>query len=124
MIGPIKTVGIYVTDQENALAFYRDILGFELRRDLPMGESIRWIEVAPPGAQTCLVLYPRSAMKNWAERRSSAVFHCPDVEGLCNELSTKGVKITMPPSHLPWGTFAMIADPDGNELGLTTQELA
>lgn len=124
MFGPIKTVGIYVTDQDKALAFYRDTLGFELRRDLPMGSSGRWIEVAPQGVQTSLVLYPRAAMKDWAERRSSTVFHCDDVEGTCATLAARGVTITMAPSKLPWGTFAMIADPDGNELGLTSQELA
>ena len=49
MITELHTVGIPVNDQDRALAFYR-ALGFETRRDVPMGEGARWIEVAPPGA--------------------------------------------------------------------------
>ena len=62
MIGPIKTVGIYVRDQERAVEFYTQKLGFEVRRTLSMGPGASWIEVAPPGAQTCLVLYPKAMM--------------------------------------------------------------
>ena len=49
MITELHTVGIPVNDQDRALAFYR-ALGFETRRDVPMGEGARGIEVAPPGA--------------------------------------------------------------------------
>ena len=45
----VRTVGIPVTDQDRALAFYVDTLGFEVRLDLPLGRGSRWIEVAPPG---------------------------------------------------------------------------
>jgi lactoylglutathione lyase len=51
----VHTIGIPVTDQDTALAFYA-ALGFETRRDLPMGEGARWIEVAPPGASVSLAL--------------------------------------------------------------------
>ena len=124
MIGPIKTVGVYVEDQDRAVAFYVEKLGFEVRRRLPMGPNARWVEVAPPGALTCLVLYPRAMMANWAELKPSIVFHCPDVEAACRKLESAGVRVTMPPTPLPWGKFAKFADPDGNEFGLTSQELA
>jgi catechol 2,3-dioxygenase-like lactoylglutathione lyase family enzyme len=52
----VHTVGVPVTDQNRALAFYLDTLGFETRRDFPMGETGRWIEVAPPGATTTIAL--------------------------------------------------------------------
>jgi predicted enzyme related to lactoylglutathione lyase len=52
------------------------------------------------------------------------VFHCPDVEATCADLQAKGVRISMPPKAMPWGIFAMIADLDGNDLGLTSQPLA
>jgi lactoylglutathione lyase len=51
----LHTVGIPVTDQAGALAFYEK-LGFETRLDVPMGEGARWIEVAPPGASVSLAL--------------------------------------------------------------------
>jgi catechol 2,3-dioxygenase-like lactoylglutathione lyase family enzyme len=52
----VRTVGIPVTDQDQALAFYAGTLGFETRLDLPLGEGRRWIEVAPTGATVSLAL--------------------------------------------------------------------
>jgi lactoylglutathione lyase len=52
----IRTVGIPVVDQERALAFYIDTLGFEKRLDVPMGDGARWIEVAPPAAALTIAL--------------------------------------------------------------------
>lgn len=124
MIGPIKTVGIYVEEQQKALAFYTEKLGFQLRRSLPMGPHANWIEVSPPGAQSSLVLYPRSMMTNWAELKPSIVFHCSDVAAVCGKLEAAGVRISMRPTPLPWGMFAKFSDPDGNEFGLSSQELA
>lgn len=59
MIGPIKTVGIYVEDQEKAIEFYAQKLGFEVRRSQPMTPDTNWVEVAPPDGESCLVLYPK-----------------------------------------------------------------
>jgi lactoylglutathione lyase len=52
----IRTVGIPVADQEQALAFYLGTLGFEKRLDVPMGGGARWIEIAPPEAATTIAL--------------------------------------------------------------------
>src|ERR1700733_1089725 len=52
----VRTVGIPVRDQEQALAFYAGTLVFETRLDIPMGEGRRWIEVAPAGAPVSLAL--------------------------------------------------------------------
>jgi predicted enzyme related to lactoylglutathione lyase len=124
MIGPIKTVGIYVDDQPKAQAFWTQKLGFVVRRSIPMGPQANWIEVSPPGAETSLVLYPRSMMAGWEAMKPSVVFQCTDVEGYCKHLEQAGVRLTMPPTPLPWGTFAKFADDDGNEFGLTSQPLA
>jgi lactoylglutathione lyase len=104
MIGPIKTVGINVEDQQKALDFYTQKLGFVVRRSIPMGPGASWIEVSPPGAQTSFVLYPCSMMPNWKELKPSVVFHCADVGATCHRLEGDGVRITMPPTPLPWGT--------------------
>ena len=124
MFGPIKTVGVYVEDQQAALAFYTGTLGFVVRRTLPMGPNAQWLKVSPPGVETSLVLYPRAMMPDWTELKPSVVFHCPDVEGACQRLESLGVRITMPATKLPWGTFAKFADPDGNEFGMTSSKLA
>ncbi|HEY1831198.1 MAG TPA: VOC family protein [Acidimicrobiales bacterium] len=52
----VHTVGIPVSDQDEALAFYAGTLGLEIRLDVPMGEGARWIEVAPPGGGASLAL--------------------------------------------------------------------
>jgi predicted enzyme related to lactoylglutathione lyase len=63
-------------------------------------------------------------MANWMELKPSVVFHRPDVEAACRRLESLGVRVTMPPTPMAWGTFAKLADPDGNEFGLTSQPLA
>ena len=55
-INGIRTVGIPVSDQDRALAFYRDRLGFEVRIDGMFGEGMRWLEVAPLGSPTSVAL--------------------------------------------------------------------
>lgn len=68
MLGPIKTVGIYVEDQQRSVEFYVQKMEFEVRRRMPMGADAEWVKVAPPGVETCLAIYPRSLMPDWAER--------------------------------------------------------
>jgi lactoylglutathione lyase len=55
-ITDVRTVGVPVTDQQRALTFYVETLGFETRLDAPLGEGRRWIEVAPAGATTTIAL--------------------------------------------------------------------
>jgi catechol 2,3-dioxygenase-like lactoylglutathione lyase family enzyme len=52
----VRTIGIPVADQDRALAFYTDVLGFEKRMDASMGDGPRWIEVAPPGSAITIAL--------------------------------------------------------------------
>jgi catechol 2,3-dioxygenase-like lactoylglutathione lyase family enzyme len=54
----VRTVGIPVSDQDRALEFYVDVLGFETLLDVPMGGGTRWIEVAPRGSATTIALVP------------------------------------------------------------------
>ena len=54
----VRTVGVPVTDQERALEFYVEKLGFAKQLDVPFGDGKRWIEVAPPGATTTIALVP------------------------------------------------------------------
>ena len=54
----VRTVGIPVADQDRALEFYVDKLGFAKRLDVPYGDGKRWIEVAPTGATTTIALVP------------------------------------------------------------------
>jgi lactoylglutathione lyase len=121
MIRKLKTQAVYVADQQKALAFYRDQVGFEVRRDFPIGPLGRWIELAPPGAESCILLYPKAMMSDWDRRVPSLVFACDDTLATCGELVKRGVVLLKEPQKMAWGTFASFADLDGNELGLTDQ---
>ncbi|HEX7474952.1 MAG TPA: VOC family protein, partial [Dehalococcoidales bacterium] len=57
MLKKIGTITVQVKDQSKALDYYTRKLGFEKRSDQPMGPGQRWIEVAPPGAETRILLY-------------------------------------------------------------------
>jgi catechol 2,3-dioxygenase-like lactoylglutathione lyase family enzyme len=57
-IAQVGTVMVPVSDQDRAIAFYTDKLGFELRADIPFGKGDRWVEVAPAGAATTIALVP------------------------------------------------------------------
>lgn len=57
-ITQIGTVIVPVADQDRALEFYLDKLGFEKRMDVPYGDGDRWLEVAPPGAATSVAIVP------------------------------------------------------------------
>lgn len=56
----VRTVAISVADQDRAVEFYVDTLGFEKRMDAPIGDGVRWIEVAPRGAAVSISLTPRT----------------------------------------------------------------
>ena len=125
MIGAIKTVGVYVQDPQASLSFFTEKLGFELRRREALGDSGQeWIEVAPASTETCLVIYARSMMKDWTERKTSIVFHCEDIRSECERLANVGVTISMQPTEMEFGTFAAFEDLDGNQFGMTSQALA
>jgi catechol 2,3-dioxygenase-like lactoylglutathione lyase family enzyme len=57
-ITDVLSIGVPVTDQDRALAFYVNTLGFEKRRDMPLPQAGRWIEAAPPGAAVTIALVP------------------------------------------------------------------
>jgi predicted enzyme related to lactoylglutathione lyase len=118
MITHNKGVSIYVDDQQRALDFYTNALGFELRHDEPMGPDARWIELAPPGGETVLVLYPKAIMSDWASRKPSLIFRCADTEATYKVFVAKGVAFTQEPRRMPWGVMALFTDPDGNEFVL------
>src|SRR3954468_14837663 len=80
MIKQVKFVSIPVKDQERALAFYRDKLGFEVTTDAPMGEGGRWIEMRPPGAQTRIVLFTPQGQEDRIGTFSGVSLECDDID--------------------------------------------
>jgi len=57
--------------------FTIDVLGFTLRREMSMGPDANWIEVSPVDGETSLVIYPKSMMKSWNEKKSLVGFPLP-----------------------------------------------
>jgi predicted enzyme related to lactoylglutathione lyase len=57
-ISQVATIIVPVSDQDRAIEFYTGTLGFEKRADIPMGEAMRWVEVAPQGAATTIAIVP------------------------------------------------------------------
>ena len=108
-------MAVYVDDQEKALEFWRDTVGFEVRRRESMGKIGDWLEVAPEGAGSRIVIYPRSAMENWAERKPSIVFECEDARATYDLLKERGVEFDGEPKKMAWGTYVSFRDTDGNE---------
>lgn len=118
----VRTVAIYVADQEKSIRFLTEDLGFEIKSDVAMGPAGRWVQVAPAGAQTHLVIFPRSMMPGWAEQKASLVFKCADTHRATAALKAKGVKFVMDPTQMLWGTFASFEDLDGNRFFLVDTE--
>jgi lactoylglutathione lyase len=85
---------------------------------VPMGNGLFWLEVAPPGAQSGLVLYPKQLMTNWKELRPSVVFICDDIDATCAALKEKSVVFAKELAQMPWGKFASFLDVDDNEFGI------
>jgi lactoylglutathione lyase len=122
-IGDVRTVGVAVTDQDRALEFYLDQLGFEKRLDVPMGGNGRWIEVAPPEATTTIALV---ATQNGvpAGVETGVRFTTGDADAAHAALRAKGVAAD---DVLRWpGVPPMFAfhDQDGNGLEIVEQVLA
>ena len=106
-----------VADQDAALAFYTDKLGWEVRSDQTFGENgeMRWLEVAPPGSTARLALNP--PMRDQPGGGSIGV-ETPDMRAEHERLSAaEGVTITQEPMDMGGAPqmFA-ISDPDGNNI--------
>ncbi|MBA3868001.1 MAG: VOC family protein [Anaerolineae bacterium] len=109
----IDLVAVPVTDQDASLKFYTEKLGFEVRLNIPHFEnpSIRWMQLAPSGAATSMVLAPWVKPENFI----TFILETSSIEADYAELKAKGVNLA-PLVTQPWGTSAMITDPDGNQL--------
>ncbi|MCW3039085.1 MAG: glyoxalase [Solirubrobacterales bacterium] len=113
----ISNIGVAmftVRDQDAAIAFYVEKLGFELRADSPFGESgdMRWVEVAPPGSRARLALNPPMFDEPGG---TSIGVETGDVLGEHARLSALGVDVDPEPMRTPGAPLMfMVRDPDGN----------
>jgi predicted enzyme related to lactoylglutathione lyase len=118
MITNVKLVGVCVSDQQKALDFYTQKLGFSVVADIPMGPEQRWIEVTPPGAETHLALFTPEGLEDRIGSFANIVFRCKDIYETCKTLRERGVIFTKEPEDQPGGIMAQLVDEDGNEFVL------
>jgi len=114
----IGVVMFTVADQDAALAFYTEKLGFEVRGDSPFGEhgEMRWLEVAPPGSRARLALNPPMGGQPGG---GGIGVETPDVLGEHRRLSALGVDVDPEPMRTPGAPLLfMLRDPDGNHIAV------
>jgi predicted enzyme related to lactoylglutathione lyase len=123
----IKLTSVYVDDQDKALQFYTEVLGFAKKADFRQG-SFRWLTVASPeepnGAQLQLALNNNPAAKAYQQAmfqqgQPAALFFTDDVKGDYERIEARGATFTMPPTDVPGSTIAMLKDTCGNLIQLT-----
>jgi catechol 2,3-dioxygenase-like lactoylglutathione lyase family enzyme len=117
----MKFAGIPVRDQDRALAFYTDALGFKVVTDQPFDDTQRWIELRIPGAETGVVLFTPRGHEDRVGSFHSLSFWTDDVDATVAELKARGVTFERDVERAEWGTFAIFADPDGNKFVLGTR---
>ena len=121
MIKGVKFVSIPVADQDRALSFYTEKLGFRVLTDQPFDDKQRWIELSIPGAETCVVLFTPEGHESHIGGFSNAAFFCDDAQRTYDELSARALEFQGPPQKQPWGTFLMLKDPDGNQFVVSSK---
>ena len=116
----IKQIGrviIPVSDQDKALEFYIDTLGFEVRADIPFGDGDRWLEVAPPGAATGIALMPPRPGGSPGNDQSCVVLDTGDLDADHAALKERGVDVEEPMGgEGPVPRMFFFRDLEGNNL--------
>jgi catechol 2,3-dioxygenase-like lactoylglutathione lyase family enzyme len=117
-ISKLGTVVIPVSDQERAIEFYVEKLGFEKRTDVPFGEGYRWVEVAPAGADTTIAIVPPPPGKPTGNVETGIGLNTDDIDADHAELKARGVDVDAEVSRMgdPVPPLFWLRDPDGNTL--------
>jgi len=138
MITKMSHVLIWVKNQQEALEFYRDKLGFEVDTDAAMGPDFRWLTMrvkGQPGFEIIL-MEPKAGMlldeESAAQLRSlidkgvlgGGVFDADDIHKTYEELKASGVEFKGPPSEQSWGTATVMKDNSGNWFSVSQEKEA
>lgn len=132
MITKMSHVSIYVLNQDSALDFYTNKLGFKVVTDVPMGKDTRWLTVSPPEQPEIeIVLFPITVGKMFPKETADTmselikkgtfgcgVFECNDIYATYEELKAKGVEFMKAPKEEFYGTEALFKDDSGNWFSL------
>ena len=123
----IKLTGVYVDDQDKALRFYTEVLGFAKKADVRQG-PYRWLTVVSPeeqnGTELQLTLNDNPAARAYQQAlfqqgQPAVMFFTDDVKGDYERIQARGAEFTMPPTDVTASTIAMLNDTCGNLIQLT-----
>ncbi|HKE09849.1 MAG TPA: VOC family protein [Candidatus Acidoferrum sp.] len=123
----IKLTSVYVDDQEKALRFYSEVLGFVKKADFSNG-PYRWLTVASPedpdGTELQLALNNNPAARTYQQAifqqgQPAAMLFTDDVKGDYERIKARGAEFTMPPTDVTASTIAMLKDTCGNLIQVT-----
>ena len=123
----IKLTSVYVDNQEKALSFYTEVLGFVKKNDFGNG-PYRWLTVASPedpeGTELQLALNNNPAAKAYQEAllqqgQPAAMFFTDDVQADYERMKARGAEFTMPPKDVTASKIAMLKDTCGNLIQVT-----
>ena len=126
----IKVTSVYVDDQDKALRFYTEVLGFVKKVDFSQG-PFRWLTVASPedpeGTELQLALNNNPAAKAYQQAmfqqgQPAAMFFTDDVQADYERMKARGAEFTMPPADVTASKIAMLNDTCGNLIQLTQLE--
>ena len=131
MLKQLANVQVWVHDQDEALAFYTEKLGLELREDVTVPEmgNFRWLSVGVPGQDDVAIVLMAVPGPPVFEEETRAQIHAllakgasgglffttDDVRGTYEELKGRGVEFTQEPTEQPYGIDAGLRDPSGNQ---------
>jgi predicted enzyme related to lactoylglutathione lyase len=122
----IKVTSLYVDDQDKALRFYTEVLGFAKKNDFSNG-PYRWLTVVPEesdGVELQLALNNNPAAKTYQQAmfqqgQPAIMFFTDDVKGDYERIKARGAEFIMPPTDVPGSTIAKLNDTCGNLIQLT-----
>lgn len=124
----LHITSVFVDDQEHALRFYTEVLGFEPHTDIPIGNGDRWLTVSAPGQDVELLLEPSShpAVRPYREALAVdgiplAAFAVDDIRKEHERLVAAGVSFTQPPTEMGPVTTAVLDDTCGNLIQLVAR---
>jgi catechol 2,3-dioxygenase-like lactoylglutathione lyase family enzyme len=136
MITKMAITNIYVINQDSALDFYVNKLGFKLVDDIPMGPGTRWLTVSPPDQPDLqIVLFPMTVGKMFPKEKADTmiqwiregtfgcgILHCNDIHATYEELKAKGVEFIKPPTQEFYAMEALFKDDSGNYFSLQPKD--
>src|SRR5256886_6272351 len=123
----IKVISVYVDNQDTALRFYTEVLGFTKKVDFSQG-PYRWLTVASPeepdGTELQLALNSNPAAKTYQQAmfhqgQPAAMFFTDDVQADYERMKARGAEFTMPPKDVAASKIAMLNDTCGNLIQVT-----